>query len=225
MEKPDLQGHFIYGSQSNIFVVVLKIFFKLLYHQFAWAYDGVAWVVSLGAWQQWTRCVIPYVKGSKILEIGFGPGHLLAALAREGYTAFGLDESQQMIKIAQNRLHRKNSPALLLRGKAEALPLANGCIHQVVMTFPAEYILNPTSFAEVHRILIDGGEAHILPFAWITGRSPWHRLAAWVNRISGEAPPWNERILEPLEKSGFKTSWEMKDFNSSKAVLIHLTKQ
>jgi ubiquinone/menaquinone biosynthesis C-methylase UbiE len=226
MDKPDHQDHLTNRAQSNrVLAAALKIFFKLLYHQLAWAYDSVAWVVSLGAWQQWTRSVIPYVKGLQVLEIGFGPGHLLAALAQEGSIAFGLDESLQMTKLAHRNLSRKSLSAHLLRGKAETIPLADESIQQVVLTFPAEYILNPLTLQEIHRVLIDGGSAHIVPFAWITGRSPVHRLAAWVNRITGEAPPWNESILEPLEKAGFKASWEMKHFRSSKAMLIHLAKQ
>ena len=27
----------------------------------------------------------------------------------------------------------------------------------------------------------------------------WERLVAWVNRITGEAPEWDERVLEPLK--------------------------
>jgi ubiquinone/menaquinone biosynthesis C-methylase UbiE len=226
MDKPDHQDHLTNRAQpKRVLAAALKIFFNLLYHQLAWAYDSVAWVVSLGAWQQWTRSVIPYVKGSMVLEIGFGPGHLLAELAHEGSIVIGLDESLQMTRLAQRNLSSKTISAYLLRGKAETMPLADESIQQVVLTFPAEYILNPLTLQEIHRVLIDGGSAHIVPFAWITGRSPVHRLAAWVNRITGEAPPWNERILEPLEKAGFKANWEMKHFRSSKAMLIHLAKQ
>jgi ubiquinone/menaquinone biosynthesis C-methylase UbiE len=226
MEKPDHQDPFTNRAKPNrVLAAALRIFFKLLYHQLAWAYDGVAWVVSLGAWQRWIRSVIPYVKGLKVLEIGFGPGHLLAELTQAGSVAFGLDESLQMTRLAQRNLSSISLSAHLVRGKAETIPLADESIQQVVLTFPAEYMLNPLTLREIHRVLIDGGSVHIIPFAWITGRSPVHRLAAWVNRITGEAPPWNESILEPLEKAGFKASWEMKDFRSSKAMLIHLAKQ
>lgn len=225
MQKPDLQDYSFNRNQSKpIIAVILKQFFRLLYHQFAWAYDGVAWVVSIGAWQKWVNSVVPLVKGPKILEIGFGPGHLLTTLSSKGFITFGLDESQQMIKLASKRLKNLGFSRDLLQGEAQSLPLANESLHQVVMTFPAEYILNPATLVEIHRVLMKGGVAYILPFAWITGRTPWHRLAAWVNHITGEAPDWDERMLEPLENSGFKTSWEILEFNTSKALLIHLTK-
>jgi ubiquinone/menaquinone biosynthesis C-methylase UbiE len=226
MEKPDLQESINKAAQPKpVIAVILKLFFQLLYHQFAWAYDGVAWVVSLGAWQGWVRSVAASIDGPTVLEIGFGPGHLLTELARKGIVAIGLDESCQMIRLAKKRFIKKNLSGKLLRGEAQTLPLTNECIHQVVMTFPAEYILNPLTLAEVHRVLVNRGKAYILPFAWITSRSPIHRLAAWVNRITGEAPTWNERLLAPLENTGFEVNWEMKDFGSSKAVLIQLTKQ
>ncbi|MFZ2098106.1 MAG: methyltransferase domain-containing protein [Anaerolineales bacterium] len=210
---------------KRFLVIFLRIFFKLLYHQFAWTYDGVACVVSLGAWQKWVRSLVPYIDSPNVLEIGFGPGHLLVELSQKGITTFGLDESQQMVKLAKNRLERKRLPWLIMRGEAQALPLADECMYQVVMTFPAEYILNPTALSETRRILIKGGKVLILPFAWITGHTPWHRLAAWVNRISGEAPALDERALDPLKEAGFAVGWEMKDFGSSEIVLIHLVKQ
>jgi SAM-dependent methyltransferase len=205
-------------------VILLRIIFKLLYHQFAWTYDGIASLVSLGDWKKWVLSAIPFVTGPNILEIGFGPGHLLVELSRKGIITFGLDESPQMIKLAKDRLRRTGSPNHLLRGEAQALPVASECIHQVVMTFPAEYILNPVTLTEIHRILIEGGKVVIIPFAWITGRTPWHRLAAWINRISGEAPLWDEISLDPLKNAGFEVGWEMIDFSSSKIVIIQMIK-
>jgi hypothetical protein len=50
------------------------------------------------------------------------------------------------------------------------------------------------------------------------------RAAAWVNHITGEAPEWNEKSLEPLKKSGFEVNWEMINFNSSKILIIQMEK-
>ncbi len=54
---------------------LLRFFFSLLYHQFAWTYDLVSATVSLGHWQEWVRASLPYLHG-RTLEIGYGPGHL-----------------------------------------------------------------------------------------------------------------------------------------------------
>ncbi len=202
----------------------LRLFFKLLYHQLAWTYDWVAWIVSLGSWQKWVLSVVPYLEGPRTLEIGFGPGHLQEALSRKGITIFGLDESVQMGQTAQRRLIRLGFHPNLIRGDALAIPFAACSFHHVVMTFPSEYILNPVSLAEIHRVLTDGGTAIMLPLAWITGKKPLERTAAWINRITGEAPEWNEKSLEPLKNAGFTVSWEMIEFDSSKALLIRMDK-
>jgi ubiquinone/menaquinone biosynthesis C-methylase UbiE len=209
---------------KRFLINLLRIFFKLLYHQLAWMYDWVASTVSLGAWQTWVESVLPYLEGPSTLEIGFGPGHLQVALDQKGITAYGLDESRQMGRIAQRRLTRFGLHPNLIRGDAQALPFADSCFQQVVMTFPAEYILKPTSLAEIHRVLPEGGITIMLPLAWITGRKPLERAAAWVNHITGETPEWDENSLEPLNKAGFVVSWEMINFNTSKILIIRLLK-
>jgi len=209
---------------KRLFLIFLRTFFKLLYHQFAWTYDGVASIVSMGAWIKWVQSVLPFVDGPRTLEIGYGPGHLLVGLYQKGIKAYGLDESIQMGKLAKKRVERLGLLPNLIRGDAQTLPFANESFHQVLMTFPAEYILNSPTLSEIHRVLIKGGVALVLPVAWITGRKPWERVAAWVNRITGEAPAWDERVLDPLKRVGFEVSWEMINFSYSKIVLVHLLK-
>jgi ubiquinone/menaquinone biosynthesis C-methylase UbiE len=209
---------------KRLLVIFLRTFFSLLYHQFAWAYDGVASIVSLGAWQTWVQSVLPYLDGPRTLEIGYGPGHLLVGLCKKGITAYGLDESYQMGQITKRRFKSIGLHPNLIRGDAQTLPFADESINQVVMTFPAEYILKSLTIEEIYRILIKGGIVLVLPLAWITGRKPWERLAAWVNRITGQAPEWDEKALDPLKNTGFEVSWEMKNFTSSKILLIRLRK-
>jgi ubiquinone/menaquinone biosynthesis C-methylase UbiE len=225
MRKPNnLSATPATASPKRILIVVLRIFFKLLYHQFAWTYDWVASIVSLGAWQTWVSSVLLYLQGPRVLEIGFGPGHLQVALCQKGLTVYGLDESRQMLRIARSRQTTLGLSSNLVRGVAQTLPFAANCLHQIVMTFPAEYILNPSTITEIHRVLVDGGVAIILPLAWITGQKPLERLAAWVNRVTGETPEWNENSLAPLKTAGFIVSCEMKKFNTSKILIIRLQK-
>jgi SAM-dependent methyltransferase len=205
-------------------VSFLRVFYRLLYHQFAWTYDWVASIVSLGAWQTWVQSVLPYVDGPTTLELGFGPGHLQVSLYQKGITAYGLDESSQMAHISHRRIARWGKSSNLVRGYAQTLPYANESFHQVVMTFPAEFLLNSQTFTEIHRVLVNGGAAFILPFAWITGRKPLERAVAWLNRITGEAPDWDEMTLEPLKNLGFDVSWMMINFSFSKILIIQLNK-
>ncbi len=207
-----------------ILAAFLRTFFKLLYHQFAWAYDIVAAVVSLGAWQQWVQSVLPFLGRENTLEIGFGTGHLQLALHRRGIATFGLDESQQMVRITRRRLARSGSPVNLVRAEATRLPFAAQSFSRLVMTFPSEFVLNPSSLAEAHRLLTPGGLAVILPFAWVTGRRPWERFIAWVYHITGQAPRWDEQILSSLQLPGFVLTWKMVTFPFSQVLVICLRK-
>lgn len=208
----------------RFFETILRIFFKLLYHQLAWTYDWIASAVSLGAWQEWTLSTLPYLHGPRVLEIGYGPGHLQISMCQKGISVFGLDESSQMAKLATKRMINQGLSPGLIRGLAQALPFADDCIHQVVMTFPADFIFNPKTILEIHRILVQGGTAIVLPFAWITGHTIIERAFAWINRITGETPQWDEKSIDPLKQMGFDISWEMVDYPSSKVLIIQMKK-
>jgi ubiquinone/menaquinone biosynthesis C-methylase UbiE len=225
MPKPDsVSGASRSPHPIDIFEASLRLFFNLLYHQFAWTYDIVAWMVSLGAWQKWVLSVLPYLDGSKTLEIGFGPGHLQSALHRKGVITFGLDESRQMGRITARRLTRQGVQPRLVRGNALVLPFAEWSFHQVVLTFPSEYILNRPCLAEIDRVLADDGVVIMLPLAWITGHRPVERVVAWLTRVTGEAPEWHEESLEPLKRAGFNIDSEMVELSSSKILIIRMTK-
>src|SRR5512132_3245594 len=85
---------------------ILRFFFYLLYHPFAFAYDLVATTVSLGRWKDWVLSVIPFIEGTRILEIGHGPGHLQRNLLSRDLFAVGVDESAQMGRLAGKNLKR-----------------------------------------------------------------------------------------------------------------------
>src|ERR1044071_1050250 len=84
----------------------MRFVFHLLYHPFAFAYDLVAATVSLGKWKDWVLCVVPFIEGTRVLEIGHGPGHLQRALLSRGFVAAGIDESAEMGRLAKRNLTR-----------------------------------------------------------------------------------------------------------------------
>ncbi len=53
-----------------------------LYNELAWSYDLAAWIVSAGRWDRWRRMALDYVTQQPVLEVGFGTGELLLAMAR-----------------------------------------------------------------------------------------------------------------------------------------------
>ncbi len=214
------------GIIPRLLTWFLRWFFHLLYHQLAWIYDYVAWVVSLGQWQNWIRAGIPYLDLDQpmILEVGFGPGHLQVALFQDGFHAFGLDKSQQMCRQASRRLRKLHLQSNLVNASSQQLPFPTDSIPQIISTFPSEYINDPQSLQELLRVLSPGGRIIVILFAWITGKNILERIMGWLFRVTGETPAWNDHFLDPILEIGFLAHTEITTLPRSKLMLIHLQK-
>jgi len=207
----------------------LRLFFHLLYHPFAWSYDLVAWTVSLGRWKDWVGTVVPFIKGKRVLELGHGPGHLQRLLLGLDLFAVGLDESQQMGYLAKKRInHGEGSRDRLVRGLGEQLPFPPSAFDTVLATFPANYIFEQHTLLEVRRTLTNGGKFIVLPLAWITGKSAFERLMAWVFRITGQTPsdPFESvgnALKEPFLEAGFQVEVHQVEVKSSLVLILVAT--
>jgi ubiquinone/menaquinone biosynthesis C-methylase UbiE len=208
---------------------ILALFFDLLYHSFAWSYDGVAWLVSAGLWNQWVLACLPYLQGPRVLELGFGPGHLQAALSKQNRVkAFGLDESPQMVRLCSWRLN--NQPknyyggyaynTFLSRGRAQRLPYANQSLNTVVATFPSPYILDPLTLAEVFRILTPGGHLVIGLSAEFTSLKLAFRLAAWLFRVTSQATTDTSPFTDRFTSAGFTVTTDWVPLPTSRVLII-----
>lgn len=159
---------------------------QLLYSSFAWSYDAVAWLVSMGQWSAWTATGLEALPGGVVLEIGHGPGHLLERRLRQGQPTIGVDLSRQMSRIARRRLRRAGLRPNLVRARAQRLPFAAGWVDGVLSTFPSEYILDSETLGEVGRVLKVGGTFVVIPMARVSGHSFVDRAAAWFAHRIGE---------------------------------------
>jgi ubiquinone/menaquinone biosynthesis C-methylase UbiE len=207
----------------SLILFLIRPIYYLLYHQFAWTYDFVSAVVSLGHWQDWVQSAEPYLNG-RVLEIGFGPGHLQLSLNEKKFPTFGLDESRQMSYQARRRLRKRRAISRLSRGYAQNIPFANGVFDSVVATFPEEFIFDPQTLIEIRRVLVWSGRLIILPMAWITGTRPLERLAAWLFRISGEAPgkpgPVSVAIKGRFTHTGYEIRSEIVELKGSQVLVV-----
>jgi ubiquinone/menaquinone biosynthesis C-methylase UbiE len=165
---------------------VVKLGFQLLYHQFAFTYDAVAWFVSLGQWQTWSRTALPRVRGQRVLEIGHGPGHLLIALARSGYHPIGVDLSPQMIRLARQNIQHVGVNVPQVRCRVQALPFRAGTFDSVVSTFPTDYIADRDTLREVQRVTTAPGRLIVVVGARLSGRAPSKVFIEWLYRITGQ---------------------------------------
>ncbi len=183
---------------------LLRFLYHLLYYPFAWAYGFVAWVVSLGHWNDWVASVAPHAPGPRLLELGHGPGHLQALLAGARPLVVGLDLSPRMSRLAKRRLAAAGKPDRLVRARAQQLPFAPGSFDQVVATFPSEYILAPASLRSIWSVLQPSGKLLVLPTAW----------------VRGQPHAWNHAFTERLRAAGFRVEQEFLGVRASTAVLV-----
>ncbi len=201
---------------------LLRWGFGLLYNQLAWTYDAVAWLVSLGQWQTWTRCVLPFLRGSRVLELAHGTGNLLPELAAAGHRPTGFDLSPAMGRIAGRKLTRQGLAVPLTRGMAQILPFPAGTFDSAVSTFPAAFILDPLALSEVHRVLAPDGIFVVLPIAHLTGRGPLARALEWLYRVTGQRPERGFPIPPQFAAAGFRTELRWVELPGSQVVIFLL---
>ena len=194
---------------SKLFSSFLRFFFKHLYTTLAWAYDLVAWTTSMGQWRKWQSAAAPSSQIGDLLELGSGPGHLLADLSRSGRLSVGLDSSTQMLKLAQRNLGHRGVAPLLTQGRAQALPFQSNRFSAIIATFPSEYIIDPATLTEAFRVLQPRGELVIVGLVQITGDSLADRFAAWLYRFTGQAGEPREEWKIPIQDAGFHTRFEI----------------
>jgi ubiquinone/menaquinone biosynthesis C-methylase UbiE len=207
------------GKRTPLYLF-LKFFFDLLYGPFAWTYDLVAGLVSLGRWRAWIYCVLPELEGPDVLELGHGPGHLQLALSKKGRRTFGIDVSPQMGGIAARRGRREDSQPLLVRASGVHQAFKSKSFDQLVATFPTEHILHPQTLAEARRLLKPNGKFVILPVAWIIGGTLLDRAAAWLFRSTGQAREWNPTFGTALRAAGFDVEEKRVHVKGSEVMLV-----
>jgi ubiquinone/menaquinone biosynthesis C-methylase UbiE len=216
------------AARTNLLQDVLRIFFQLLYHQLAWTYDLVAWLVSVGQWNLWVESVMPFLTGERVLELGHGPGHLQLLASQNGVDMTGLDLSPQMGRIAQRRILKHGCQPALVCGTGVLLPFRNESFSTIVATFPAEYIVFPETLAQIYRTLQPGGRFVLLPMAWLSGTSPFHRIAAWLFRITGQSVevdhPALEKGLSLILEAGFSVKTKTIQHTHSSVLIVKAEK-
>ncbi|MDX1413096.1 MAG: methyltransferase domain-containing protein [Candidatus Promineifilaceae bacterium] len=185
---------------------ILRASFHLLYHQFAWTYDTVSWLVSLGDWRQWQMAALPEVRGLQVLELAHGPGHMLVALSKNGFQVTGIDLSPQMGRVARKRLIRSGEKVLVVRCPAQHLPFPQSSFDSVLTTFPTEFLMDPLTLRAVNRVLTTNGRFIIVPGSKLTGTRPIEKLIEWLFRITGQRGYIEDQQNVAVESQGNR--WE-----------------
>lgn len=146
----------------------------------------------------WLR---PCVKvATPFLDLGCGPGALLAAAAAEGWSGIGLDVSLTWLLVAQRLIAEWGGRPTLAAGLAEALPLATGSVSSVIALDVIEHVADPSALLEeVNRVTAPEGsvalttpnryslaaEPHV--FVWGVGWLPRPLQGRFVQWRSGKS--------------------------------------
>ncbi len=127
--------------------------------------------------------------GEAALEIGFGTGHGLLALAEaagEGGRVCGVDLSSGMCRAARRRLGRArlDGSAMLTRADALRLPFAGSSFDAILMSFTLELFEDaeiPLVLQECRRVLRPGGRLGVVAMARAARPGLMSRLYLWLH--------------------------------------------
>jgi len=146
-------------------------------------------------------CLTLFQRPGKVLEVGFGDGSFLEAMAKRGWTSHGIDISDEAVGLASKRanLHVR-------KGELLECGFEDSFFDLVVMRHVLEHLENPDeTLVEVSRILRPGGIAFIVV----------PNIDSIESRIAGEKwfhldPPYHlthyspETIRNTLTEAGFE---------------------
>jgi demethylmenaquinone methyltransferase/2-methoxy-6-polyprenyl-1,4-benzoquinol methylase len=135
-------------------------------------YDKVGAALSFGQDPRWRRALVEAVRakpGERVLDVATGTGLVAEALVRRwGCEVVGLDQSEQMLDRARERLQADSELArhvTLLEGEAEHLPFGEAEFDELTFTYLLRYVDDPAAtMRELARVVRPGGRIASLEF-------------------------------------------------------------
>jgi ubiquinone/menaquinone biosynthesis C-methylase UbiE len=120
----------------------------------------------------------------RVLEIGIGSGLNLPFYPRDTDLLLGLDPSRELLHMAKRHSSWVHFPVELSEGRAEDIPLDDGAVDHVVMSWTLCSVVDPLrALSEIRRVLRPGGSLLFVEH----GRAPEPRISRWQDRLT---PLW-----------------------------------
>jgi SAM-dependent methyltransferase len=169
---------------------LLRVTFGLLYDRLAFLHETTGRLAYGPAWDGRRRHVLRLDDAGPIMDVGCGEGKLLASLASMEALAFGIEPSATMARRA------RMDGLLVIQAAAQSLPVQDGKIQRVIVTYPGPWIIDRQSWEEIARVMAPGGTVAVLLGGDIS-RGRWSSVRRKVLQLafgqsagtSGHLPP------------------------------------
>jgi ubiquinone/menaquinone biosynthesis methyltransferase len=148
-----------------------------LFNTIAPRYDLINDLQSLGLHRFWKRRLVTLAAGrpgERALDLCCGTGDIAFELARRGVSVCGLDFSEPMLAVANQRLHtRKECPGhdprgsvvRFLRGDAQNVPFPDAGFDLVTISYGLRNLADwEAGLREMRRVVRPGGRVLVLDF-------------------------------------------------------------
>jgi ubiquinone/menaquinone biosynthesis C-methylase UbiE len=171
------------------------------YERWAWLYDRsriINFVV-----RRWHNRLIGLKPETPIIDLGCGPGRLVAKLTGNGFDeVYGFDLSSSCLKITRSR--PANSQAGLARGFIENLPFKENSFASAVLSGVFHHLEEPAvALAEIARILRSSGTLYIIDPLFPPGVRQIVNLTLDVYPVGGDRRFYVPRgIVEMADSAG-----------------------
>jgi ubiquinone/menaquinone biosynthesis C-methylase UbiE len=142
----------------------------------------------------------PLLAPGTVLEVGVGTGVVSAALVAGGTAVAGVDISPLMARRAYHRLG-----ARLALGDALALPVADGCVDNVLLAMVLHVVGDVrAALAEAARVLRPGGRALTVHSRPKSSASDLDGALAMLNRIRPHRPDEDGPLADAGHAAGLR---------------------
>jgi SAM-dependent methyltransferase len=154
---------------------------------------------------------VPLARGV-VLEVAIGSGLNLPIYSREVRKLYALDPSEELLRMARSRAARAAFPVEFLCRPAEAIPLPDGSVDDIVTTWTLCTIADPVAaLQEMHRVLRPEGRLIFVEH----GRSPDPAVVRWQDRLT---PLWRRvtggcHLNRPIDRLLGSAGFEVLEMN------------
>jgi demethylmenaquinone methyltransferase/2-methoxy-6-polyprenyl-1,4-benzoquinol methylase len=122
-------------------------------------------VLSFGQDPRWRRALVAAIDarpGQRVLDVATGTGLVASELAERGASVVGLDQSEEMLAVARERLGDR---VTFVRGEAERLPFADEEFDALTFTYLLRYVDDrAATMRELARVVEPGGRIGMVEF-------------------------------------------------------------